>query len=300
MDKAKYDSFQGHHPLVNFTYFALVLWFSMFIAHPLAQIISLFAAAAYAIECEGIKSLLFSLKLCLPIILLTVFINPAFNHAGTTRLMYLPTGNPLTLESVLFGLSAGLMMAAVLLWFVNFNRVITSDKFVYLFGKILPILSLLLSMTLRFVPKFTARLKIVVDAQRGIGRENFGAGLLRNIRAAATVLSITVTWALEDAIQTADSMKSRGYGLKNRTAFSIYRFDERDKMMLLWIGFCGVYLMAGSMANAFAFRFFPSIRYVGITPLNLSFYLVYLLLLFTPTILNRMEKQKWRAIHSKM
>ena len=292
MDKANYDSFQGYHPLVNFLYFALVITFCMAVAHPIAQIISLFAAAAYAIECEGIKSLLFFLKFCLPIVLLTVFINPAFNHAGTTRLLYLPTGNPLTLESILFGLSAGLMMAAVLLWFVNFNRVITSDKFVYLFGKILPILSLLLSMTLRFVPKFTARLKTVADAQRGIGRDAFGTGLLRNIRAATTVLSITVTWALEDAIQTADSMKSRGYGLKNRTAFSIYRFDERDKMMLLWLGFCGIYLMAGSMANAFAFRFFPSIRYVGITPLNLSFYIVYLLLLFTPTILNRMEKQK--------
>ena len=48
----------------------------------------------------------------------------------------------------------------------------------------------------------------------------------KKIRYALNMVSILVTWALENAIETADSMKSRGYGLRGRTAFSIYRFTE--------------------------------------------------------------------------
>ena len=42
--------------------------------------------------------------------------------------------------------------------------------------------------------------------------------LLQRLKNAITILSIMVTWALENAIETADSMKSRGYGLPGRTA----------------------------------------------------------------------------------
>ena len=300
MVKKMNDVFQSYHPLNNFLYFALVIGFSMALRHPIAQIISLLSAMIYAIQCEGKKAVQFTLKICMPMILLTAFINPAFSHEGVTRLLYFPTGNPLTLESILYGFSAGVMLATVLLWFGNFNRVITSDKFVYLFGRIIPALSLVLSMTLRLIPKFKGQMKNIVDAQRCIGRDISKGSLWSRMKTAATMLSIMITWALENAIETADSMKSRGYGLKGRTAFSIYFFDERDKTMMIWIGFCGFYLLCGSVALAFAFRYFPSVRWAQINPITVSFYVVYVLLCMTPTILNRMEERKWNDIHSKM
>ena len=88
----------------------------------------------------------------------------------------------------------------------------TSDKFVYLFGRVIPALSLVLSMTLRFVPKFKAQVKIVSSAQRCVGRDVSNGGVLQRARNGLTILSILVTWALENAIETADSMRSRGYG----------------------------------------------------------------------------------------
>ena len=109
-----------------------------------------------------------------------------------------------------------------------------------------------------------------------------------------------VTWALENAIETADSMKSRGYGLKGRTAFSIYRFDDRDKMALLYLGFCGFYLLSGMIVSAFGFRYFPSIRYIGLNAMTISFQFVYLILCLMPVVLNYLEERKWKAIHSKM
>ena len=294
------DTFQKYHPLVNFLYFSLVIGFSMALNHPLAQCISLGCACCYAVQIEGKNAVLFTLKWCLPIMLLTAFINPAFSHEGMTILLYFPTGNPLTLESTLYGLSSGCMIATVMLWFLNFNRVITSDKFIYLFGRIIPAMSLVLSMTLRFIPKFKAQMDTVVDAQKSIGRDISEGSLWHRTKIAVTVLSIMVTWALENAIETADSMKSRGYGLPGRTAFSIYRFDDRDKTAMLYLGFCGMYLLCGMMVSAFGFRYFPSIRFIGINAVTLSFQFVYLILCMMPVALNRAEDNKWKAIHSKM
>ncbi len=294
------DPFAKYHPLVNFLYFALVIGFSMALSHPLAQGISFICALTYAVQIAGRTAVSFSLKWCLPMFLLTAFVNPAFSHEGVTILLYFPSGNPLTLESLLYGLSAGLMLVTVLLWFVNFNRVVTSDKFIYLFGRIIPAMSLVLSMTLRFIPKFKAQIGSVVDAQKCIGRDISQGSLWQRVKIAVTVLSIMVTWALENAIETADSMKSRGYGLKGRTAFSIYRFEDRDKMALLFLGFCGLYLLAGSISNAFGFLYFPRLRYVGINVVTLSFQFVYFSLCIMPVVLNWAEERKWKAIHSKM
>ena len=294
------DRFAKYHPLVNFIYFALVIGFSMVLSHPLAQVISFACALTYAIQTEGKKAVMFSLKWCLPMFLLTAFINPAFSHEGVTILTYLPGGNPLTLESILYGLSAGLMLVTVLLWFTNFNRVITSDKFIYLFGRIIPAMSLVLSMTLRFIPKFKGQLAAVTDAQKCIGRDVSKGSLWHRTKIAVTILSIMITWALENAIETADSMKSRGYGLSGRTAFSIYRFEDRDKIALLFLGFCGLLLLAGSISNAFGFLYFPRLRYVGINVVTMFFQFVYFSLCMMPVVLNWAEERKWKAIHSKM
>ena len=294
------DRFAKYHPLVNFLYFTLVIGFSMVLTHPLAQGISLLCAVAYEVQTEGKKAVLFTLKWCLPIMLLTAIMNPAFSHEGVTTLLYLPTGNPLTLESILYGISSGALIATIMLWFANFSRVVTSDKFIYLFGRIIPALSLVLSMTLRFIPKFKTQMRAVIDAQRSIGRNLSEGSLWQRTKIAVTVLSIMITWSLENAIETADSMKSRGYGLKGRTAFSIYRFDDRDRMAMLFLGFCGFFLLAGSMVDAFTFLYFPRIRYVGIDAVTMTFEFVYFSLCIMPVVLNMAEERKWKAIHSKL
>jgi energy-coupling factor transport system permease protein len=109
-----------------------------------------------------------------------------------------------------------------------------------------------------------------------------------------------ITWALENAIESADSMKSRGYGLKNRTAFSIYRFDERDRNCVLWFGFCGLFLLAGLILSAFGFRYFPGIRYMALDRTTIPFYTVYLALCITPVLLNVKEERTWKTIYSRM
>ena len=292
------DTFSSFHPLVSFAYFALVLFFSMFFMHPAFLVISLAGALCYNVYLGGRKAVRFSLVYMLPLMLLTMIINPVFNHEGVTILAYLPSGNPLTLESIAYGMASAVMLVAVILWFSCFNKVITSDKFVYLFGRIIPALSLVLSMTLRFVPRFKAQLGIVSEAQRCVGRDVSGGGIIRRARNGVTILSIMITWALENAIETADSMKSRGYGLPGRSAFSIYRFDRRDGAAMLGLFACAGYIVAGWALGATYWRWFPSMKggAIGVYPVTVL--LVYIALCAMPVVLDKKEDRKWTRLPS--
>lgn len=288
------DAFSGYHPLVNFLFFALVLGATMVFMHPVSLCISLAGALVYSIYLKGWRR--GSLPVLLPMMLMAAILNPAFNHEGMTILTYLPSGNPLTLESIAYGIAAGGMLAAVILWFSCYTEVMTSDKFVYLFGRVIPALSLLLSMTLRFVPRFKAQLHVVQEAQKCVGRDISNGSILSRMKHMVTIFSIMVTWALENAIETADSMKSRGYGLPGRTAFSIYRFEERDKIALLWLLFCGCYIGCGAFFGGLKWRYFPTIQGVALTPWTVSLHLVYLALCYTPVVLDRREDWKWKHL----
>ena len=292
------DAFSGYHPIINFLYYALVLLFSMCLMHPAYLLISLVGALAYDIYLKGRKAVRFAVMGLLPMAVIAALVNPAFNHEGQTMLTYLPSGNPLTLESILYGVAAAVMLASVVLWFSSYNEVMTSDKFVYLFGRMIPALSLVLSMALRFIPKFKAQMEVVSEAQACIGRDTKTGSVIRRVGNAVKIFSIMVTWSLENAIETADSMRSRGYGLPGRTAFSIYRFDDRDKTALAWLIFCGAYLISGWMAGA-AYYYYPTVKLAVWTPLTVSFMLVYLALVLTPVMLDRKEDRQWKSLQSE-
>ncbi|HAQ42332.1 MAG TPA: cobalt transporter [Clostridiales bacterium] len=294
------DAFSRYHPLVNFAYFFFVFAFSMFLMHPVCLFISLVCSFVYSIWLKGRKAVLFNFAFLLPMIFITAIINPAFNHEGATILTYLHTGNPLTLESIVYGFAAAVMMAAVVSWFNCYNEIMASDKFVYLFGRIIPAMSLILSMALRFVPKFKAQIKVVSDAQRCIGRDVSNGGIITRLRHEITILSIVITWALENAIETADSMRSRGYGLPGRTAFSIYRFDGRDKIALTAILTAGGYVLIGIILNGLKWKYYPTMRGRMTEIYTITLYAAYGILCMIPVIADRKEEQQWKATQLKI
>lgn len=296
----KKDTFSSFHPIINFLYFTLVIGFTMFLMHPIALAISLIASLTYSIYLDGKRAVLFALKYALPVMCMAAIINPAFNHEGLTILTYFPNGNPLTLESILYGISAATMLAAVLLWFRCYNAVMTSDKFVYLFGRMIPALSLILSMTLRFVPRFAAQLKTIKDSQYYIGHSTSDGSLFQRLRNAIKILSILITWSLENALETADSMKSRGYGLRKRTAFSIYHFDSRDKIVLTWLITSGSFLLCGIIARGLKWRYFANMKGISMNPITLCLFIIYACLCFTPVYINRREDRIWHSLKSKI
>ena len=286
--------FKTYHPIVNFIYFVFAIGFSCFFMHPVCLAISFSCGFAYSVMLKGKKSIKTNLLYMLPLLILTALINPAFNHQGVTILTYLPSGNPLTLESILYGFAAATMVVSVICHFSCYNEVMTSDKFIYLFGRIIPSMSLIISMTLRFVPRFTSQLKVVINAQKCMGRDVTRGSILNRAKIGLNVISIMTTWSLENAIDTADSMKSRGYGLHGRTAFSIYTFDKRDKKALIWILALGIYTLVGNFTGKMNFKFYPSIKGTEISPFGVSVFIAYLLLLVCPIIIELWEVRKWK------
>lgn len=91
-------------------------------------------------------------------------------------------------------------------------------------------MSLILSMVLRFVPKFKNQIVKISNTQKCIGRDVTNGNMLMKAKHGMKILSIMTTWALENSVETADSMKSRGYGLRGRNNFSIYRFFMERKL----------------------------------------------------------------------
>jgi len=292
------EIFSGYHPIINILYFVAVIGFAMFFTHPVCLAASLLCALSYSIYLKGKKAVRFSIIYLLPMLLLAALLNPAFNHQGATILTWLPDGNPLTLESVLYGAAAAVMLITVITWFSCFNAVMTSDKFVYLFGRVIPALSLILSMALRFVPRFNAQIKIISNAQKCIDRDVSSGSILRRIRHGIRILSILVTWALENAIETADSMKSRGYGLPGRTAFSIFRFDRRDARALAYILGCSAVVIAGSVTGVYHFRYFPTIKGEWTGLRTILVFIAYFALGAFPMIANIKEDIKWMQTKS--
>ena len=147
------------HPIVNILYFISVISFAMVLNNPLCMFISFVGACICFVRLKGVKSFWRNSVYIVPILLLTICINPLFSHQGVTILAYFPNGNPLTLESIWFGVGMAGLLLTVMVWFLSVNIIMTTDKILYVFGRIVPSLSLALSMTLRFVPRFVARFR---------------------------------------------------------------------------------------------------------------------------------------------
>ena len=282
--------FPEYHPAVNFLYFALVIVFTAVFQHPVMLGISLFSVLAYTAAFAGGRALFKKIRGFLPLALLAALVNVLFSHRGATILAYFPSGNPLTLESLAFGALSAAMLTGMLLWFSCCSRVMDADKFVLLFGKAAPQLGLLLSMTLRFVPLFIERFRAVSEAQRAAGRTEEAGTFSSRVRAALTELSAVLTWSLEAAGDTADSMHSRGYGLAGRTAFSPCRWRARDRAALLWLFLCGGSVLVLWAAGGAGWHCYPTLS-GHLSPAAALFYAG---LCLTPVFLNGWEGRAWK------
>lgn len=285
------DSFSGYHPLVNLTYFIFTIGYALAFNHPVCLGISFIGAVSYSVLIDRRQALKAGLKYMVPLIVLTAALNPAFSHQGITILAYFPTGNPLTLESILYGVAASFMLVTVICWFSCFNRVISSDKMVYLFGRAAPVLSLILSMVLRFIPDIAGQFGKAYRAQKAAGYIPDGKHFVK-LKTGCHVLSAVVTWALERALITADSMRSRGYGLPGRTAYSLFRFKKSDTMALAFIIGCGVYILIGSVCGGFSFLYYPYVKGHMTGMLTISMYVVYACLICVPIFIQAADTIK--------
>ena len=144
--------FESCHPAVNFIFFAAALYGTVRFDHPVFLAIACASAFAYSVRRCGKRAAAVNLGF-LPLILAFALYYSSYHHFGVTVLRQNFIGNNLTVESFVCGLVIGLQFATLCMWLEAIFRVVTSDKVVYLFGRVSPRLSLFLTILLRFIPR---------------------------------------------------------------------------------------------------------------------------------------------------
>ena len=282
--------FKNFHPLVNFIYFLFVIGFLMIYMNPLCLMISFSCALFHLFYIKkGVVKSIFTFML--PAALIPALINTLFNHRGMTILCYFPSGNPLTFESIIYGFVAALMLISAINWFTAFNEIMTSDKIHYLFGRFSPTLALIFSMTLRFVPLFISKLKEVIKYQKAFGKSIYEGNLIKRMKNALSAFSLVTTYALENSVDTADSMKGRGYGLTKRTGYTIFKLSKRDIFSLTVILILSGIIIAGAILGVLDYYYFPTPQKIPFSPFAVLVYSSYFLLCIYPVFYG--GKKKW-------
>ena len=273
--------FDSYHPVINLIYFVSAIAFTIWFHHPVFLVISYVSAFLYSVKLNGKKALIFNLCL-IPLVVLFALYYASYHHFGITNLRKNFIGNEITLESLVYGLMLGVTVAAVIMFFSCMFAVVSSDKVVYLFGRISPRLSLFLSILLRSVPRIKERGRKIEISREGIGKGVRQGNILQRFLHGISLISIVITWTLEDFVDSSVSMKSRGYSLKGRTAFSIYRFDNRDRSFVVMIFLCLTVVACGILLDQTEIIYNPEIIMNRITPLSAVFYGAYGVLLLLP------------------
>ena len=293
--KGRKSTFAEYHPIVQFVCYLSVLTGAMFFRQPILTSISFLSALLYAVHIGRSNTLHIILIYMVPMFAAVSLLNPMFNHAGVTILTYLPDGNPLTMESMVFGIVSALMFSAVILWCMSMHCIITSDRVIYLFGKAAPKLGLLISMIMRFIPKLSFQFRQIRMARHCMGRDITDGNLIKRISHAVRIFSAVLQWAMENAIDTADSLKSRGYGLPHRTSYSLFRFEKRDgallTLVLLWDTAIGI-LWSYGFAD---FDYYPVISTIHMEIPEAVMYTFYTVLCFVPLITDKIGDRKWNS-----
>lgn len=193
--------------------------------------------------------------LCIPVIAVIAILNVITNPRGTHILLELKH-RPLTLESLLYGIASGMMLAGVIVWFRCFHAILSNDKFLYLFGKRLPGTALLLSMVLKLFPETRYKMQCIRmsdDSESGKEEE----GVIHRIKKGLRQLSCLLEWSMEDSIETADSMKARGYGSGKRSTYQCYKMTAFDWVTGMCLLSVLIYALFGMLFRQWQFFFYP-------------------------------------------
>ncbi len=290
------NSFSYFNPFSLFIFFICIILISIIINNPICILISVLCAFVLCILLKGASciKLVFGFIMLIP---MSAVFNVLFNHKGASILFYFTNGNPATLESIIYGLYSGLVFCCISLWLLLFNFVFTADKLNYLLGKLSPNISILFSMTIRFIPSFAFELKNIYKGQKALGIYN-ESGFLNKIKAGVRNISVFITSSFENSITTSNSMKARGYGLKGRTNFHMYSFKIKDFILIFISVLLFIFIMFG-YKHVYTV-YFPYIK-IPYTDLKcMVVYFLFTLLCMIPSIIEVGDRIKWTLLKLKI
>ena len=276
--------FDSYHPAIGLLYFTAVFLMTVLFNDPVYVVLSYAAAFLYSVWLMGKKAVVRNLLLVIVMAGYAVYY-ASYHHFGITELRTNFIGNQITLESFAYGMVTGCRLITVLMWGSCLYVLVTTDKIVFLLGRISPKLSLYVSILFRSVPQIIQQAKKIETAREGIYKGIRQGNAFERLSHTAGVLSILITWTIEDAMEKAVAMKCRGYSLKGRSAFAIYRFDNRDRSLVIIMSGMLTVLFMAVMFGQTTIYYDPVIILNVVTPASFIFYVCYAMFLLLPEIL---------------
>ena len=290
--------FEACHPAVNLLYFTAVITGMIAFRHPVFLGISFLCAFAYSLRRNRWKALVFNLIL-IPLTVLFAFYYSSYHHFGMTELRLNFVGNRMTLESLVYGLVLGFVIAGTMIWMSCVYSVFTTDKVVYLFGKVSPRLSLFLAILLRMVPRIKQEGRRINTARRGVGKGTDQGNLLQRLVNSIRIFSMLISWTIGALATASDSMRSRGSVLRGRTAFSIYRFDNRDRAYVIGLFACLTITAMGYLLRQTRMVYDPRLQWTPLTVMSYAFYLGYAVFCLMPLGLELYTEWRFRRARER-
>ena len=287
-DNEQHTAFDTSHTFVPALYFIGIIALTMMAMQPVLIALSFFGALAFSFLARGAEKTLRGLVWQVPTILLLTLVNPLLSAAGSTYLMNI---GPIMIysEALLYGFCAGLMLVATIVWFENVAVVISSDRILTLFNGKAPTVVLAISMTIRLVPMLVRRGKEVADVRKVAGIDQ-NEGLKARISYAAEQVGTLVGWSLADSIETADSMRARGWGSGiARSCWKDQPFGIKDGLTSFLIAAFLLFCIFLAWVACSQFSFYPQVS----TLIVWWGYIPYGMYMLIPTVLACLERITW-------
>ncbi|MBQ8540987.1 MAG: energy-coupling factor transporter transmembrane protein EcfT [Clostridia bacterium] len=282
------------HPLSLILFFVSAIAFTMITMNPVLLLLSFlcgFLANAFISKGRDLWIYLF-------LIAIIGITNPVFSHNGETVLFYL-FDQRFTLEALVYGFMSGIRIVSVIYWFRLFGVVFKQDKLNWILGKVSPKLSVVFSMALRFIPLVKKNAKDIYNAQ--ISMCSFKKDTLSGkFQLVFNVFSALVSMSIENAIDTADTMRSRGFENKNRTAYSLFSFRVKDIIFMAITIIDDILITYFLFSGIASFYYYPSMYFSGNDNKALVLYAAFAMLCALPMINDFTEDLRWKYSISKI
>lgn len=281
------------HPVVSILYFLLLSCLTMLLFNPWTVAFCVFGELLHLMLLTDLKQ---GGRMAVTAICLSLFfavINALFNSWGDTPLLYI-NDRPFTLEALARGALTGGMMSAMLLLYMIYTKYVDNGKFLYVFGRILPTFSLMLSMTLRFIPYFHRRSEEIRTVQQNLGISTDGGSISRRMRAGTAMYWGMFSGVLEDSMDTHAAMRARGYGSGKGSHSRRYCFNGRDAAAVLLIGLLTAAVLVFICMGCYEFLFYPALRMPKDPDWIWPAYSVYGALILLPVFVIIWEELRWK------
>lgn len=281
------------HPAIFIVYFLILIIFAFLFNNPYYVItygILILTLIALQGSISEIKS---TTKVFLPVILFITLLNTIFTHVGDTHI-YIFGSYYVTLEALVYGVIMAVTFFLVTLTFIAYNTYVSYQDMLYVFSKKYPNLSMIIIMSLRFVPLIQKRSNELLELSK-LKNRNEDLKFTEKTSELIQNLGLVVSWSLEEAMQSASSMKSRGYNITKRTSYLRYDFNKIDVLLTVLILVTATISVYGLYNGVGSIMIYPKFTFTfSQTPFNI-YYFAYVVLLLPFIIIEIWERILWHS-----